>query len=71
MRRLPVESDVRPRGGMHMCETKTPQQARENITAINQAVESYQRGDMSADEAGAVIYDRLFGELRLSHPQQQ
>ena len=28
-------------------------------------------GDMSADEAGAVIYDRLFGEHRLSHPQQQ
>ena len=50
-----------------MCEAKTPQQARENITAINQAVESYQRGDMSADEAGAVIYDRLFG----GRPQQQ
>lgn len=29
---------------MHMCEAKTPQQARENIMAINQAVESYQRG---------------------------
>ncbi|WP_250235788.1 hypothetical protein [Bifidobacterium longum] len=54
-----------------MCEAKTPQQARENITAINQAVESYQRGDMSADEAGAVIYDRLFGEHQLSRPQQQ
>lgn len=54
-----------------MCEAKTPQQARENIMAINQAVESYQRGDMSADEAGAVIYDRLFGERPISRPQQQ
>lgn len=71
MRRLPVESDVRPRGGMHMCEAKTPRQARENILEINQAVESYQRGDMSADEAGAVIYERLFGERPISRPQQQ
>ena len=51
-----------------MDDAKTLQQAQENMRSINQAVESYQRGDMSADEAGAVIYDRLFGELRLSHP---
>lgn len=54
-----------------MDDEKTLRQARENITAINQAVESYQRGDMSADEAGAVIYDRLFGEHPTSRPQQQ
>ena len=54
-----------------MDDAKTLQQAQENMKAINQAVESYQRGDMSADEAGAVIYDRLFGERPTSHPQQQ
>ena len=54
-----------------MCEAKTPRQARANITAINQAVESPQRGDMSADEAGAVIYERLFGEHPISRPQHQ
>ena len=54
-----------------MDDAKTLQQAQENMKAINQAVESSQRGDMSADEDGAVIYDRLFGEHRLSRPQQQ
>ena len=37
-----------------MDEEKTLQQAQENMKAINQAVESYQQGDMSADEAGAI-----------------
>lgn len=45
-----------------MDEEKTLQQAQENMKAINQAVESYQQGDMSADEAGAIVYDRLFSE---------
>lgn len=45
-----------------MDDEKTLQQAQENMKAINQAVESYQQGDMSADEAGAIVYERLFGE---------
>lgn len=45
-----------------MCEEKTLQQAKESIKAINEAVESYQQGDMSADEAGAIVYERLFSE---------
>ncbi len=45
-----------------MDDEKTLQQAQENMKAINQAVESYQQGDMSADEAGAIIYGRLFSE---------
>ena len=45
-----------------MCEEKTLQQAQENMKAINHADESYQQGDMSADEAGAIVYERLFSE---------
>lgn len=41
------------------------------MKAINEAVSSYQAGTMTKNEAGAVIYERLFGEHRLSHPQQQ
>lgn len=45
-----------------MDDEKTLQQAQENMKAINAAVESYQQGDMSADEAGAIVYERLFSE---------
>lgn len=45
-----------------MDDEKTLQQAQENMKAINEAVESYQQGDMSADEAGAIVYERLFSE---------
>lgn len=44
-----------------MHEEKTLQQAQENMKAINQAVSAYQSGTMSEDEAGAVIFERLFG----------
>lgn len=44
-----------------MDEEKTLQQAQENMKAINQAVSAYQAGTMDKDRAGAIIFERLFG----------
>lgn len=45
-----------------MDEEKTLQQAQENMKAINAAVDAYQNGTMGTEEAGRIVYERLFGE---------
>ena len=44
-----------------MHEEKTLQQAQENMKAINEAVSAYQAGTMDKAEAGAIVFERLFG----------
>lgn len=51
-----------------MDEDKTLEQARENMKIINETVASYENGTLNKDEAGNIVYGRLFGE-RLTNQQ--
>lgn len=49
-------------GEVAMDENKTLEQARENMKAINDAVNAYENGTMNEAEAGNIVYDRIFGD---------
>lgn len=54
-----------------MCKEKTLQQAQENMKAVNAAVDAYQNGTMSKEEAGRIVYERLFGESETGQPHHK
>ena len=45
--------------------------AQENMNAINATVDAYQNGTMSKEEAGRIVYERLFGESEIGQPHHK
>lgn len=48
--------------GVSMDADKTLEQIRENMKIINETIVSYENGTLDKDKAGAIVYERLFGD---------